>query len=360
MKTSRKILAFLMVFTLVFGLFGCTAKQDNETTDTTKAVESDSAAAADEEKSSQASAEEPAEKAAVRVGSLTGPTSIGLVYLMDQMEKGQAKGEYDFTMETAADVLLAAMIKGDLDIALIPANVASVLYQKTEGQVAVIDINTLGVLYVVASDTSIQTVADLKGRTLYLTGKGQTPEYVLRYLLEENGLAEGEVTLEFKSEATEVVSALAADSEAIGLLPQPFATAACVQNENFQAVLDLSAEWDAVQGEGGSRLVTGVTVVRREFLEENEEAVQTFLKEHEASAAYANEHTEEAAELVAAAGIIEKAAIAAKAMPYCSITYLDGEEMKSALEGYLTVLADKDEAFVGGALPGEDFYYSAE
>lgn len=342
---SRKIFTLFIVFALTFSLFGCGDKPNAET---------------EAASGGTAEAREPEGKTVVRVGSLKGPTSMGLVYLMDQAAKDQAEGNYEFTMETAADVLLASVMKGDLDIALIPANVASVLYQKTEGRVAVIDINTLGVLYVVAADSGIWTVADLKGRTLYLTGKGQTPEYVLRYLLKENGLTDGDVTLEFKSEAAEVVSALAADPEAIGLLPQPFATVACAQNEGLQTVLDLSAEWDAKQGEGGSRLVTGVTVVRKEFLEEEEEAVRTFLREHKASAAYANEHTEEAAELVAAAGIIEKAAVAAKAMPHCSITYLDGEEMKAALEGYLSVLAEQDEAFVGGALPGEDFYYSAE
>ena len=238
-----------------------------------------------------------------------------------------------------------------------PANVASVLYNKTEGGVSVIDINTLGVLYMVSGDDTIQSMEDLNGRTIYLTGKGTTPDYVLQYLLRENGLTTDSVTLEYKSEATEVAAVLTETPEAIGLLPQPFVTAACAQNENLSVVLDMTQEWAAVQGEGGSSLVTGVTVVRNAFLEEHKEAVDKFLEEHAASADFANEHVEEAAELVAAAGIIEKAPVAAKAMPKCNITYIDGTGMKTALSGYLEVLFEQDASSVGGSLPGDDFYY---
>lgn len=293
----------------------------------------------------------------INVGSLKGPTSMGLVYLMDQAKNGEAANNYNFTMATAADELLPKMISGELDIVLVPANVASVLYNKTEGGVSVVDINTLGVLYMVSGDSSIQTMEDLKGKTIYLTGKGTTPDYVLQYLLTENGLGADDVTLEYKSEATEVAAVLAENTEAIGVLPQPFVTAACMQNEALAVVMDLNAEWNAVQGEGGSSLVTGVTVVRNEFLAENPEAVAKFMEEHEASAAYANENVEAAAELVAAEGIIEKAPVAAKAMPKCNITYIDGEDMKTALSGYLEVLFNQDASSVGGSLPADDFYY---
>ncbi len=300
-----------------------------------------------------------ASKAAdIWIGSLKGPTSMGLVYLMDQAEKGEAANHYEFKMAAAADELLPSMISGDLDIVLVPANVASVLYNKTQGGVTVIDINTLGVLYMVSGDTAIQSMEDLKGKTIYLTGKGTTPDYVLQYLLTENGLTTDDVALEYKSEATEVAAVLAEDTAAVGVLPQPFVTAACAQNENLSVVLDLTKEWSAVQGEGGSSLVTGVTVVRNAFLQENGAAVDKFLEEHKASAAYANENVEEAAELVAAAGIIEKAQVAVKAMPKCNITYIDGEDMKTALSGYLEVLYGQDPASVGGSLPGDDFYYS--
>ncbi len=298
------------------------------------------------------------EEQVVRIGSLKGPTSIGLVYLMEQAEKKETVNAYDFTMAVTADELLIAMLSEELDIALIPANVASVLYNRAEGDVAVIDINTLGVLYMVTGDDKIKGIEDLKGRTVYMTGKGTTPDHVMQYLLGANGLTASDVTLEYKSEAMEVAAVLAEDPAAVGVLPQPFVTVACAQNEKLSAAIDLTKEWAAVQGEGGSSLVTGVTVVRKGFLSQAKEAVDQFLDDHAVSAAYANEHVEETAQMVAAAGIIEKAAVAEKAIPACNITYLDGEEMKQALSGYLTVLCEQDPASVGGGLPGEDFYYS--
>ncbi len=298
-----------------------------------------------------------AEESAIRVGSLKGPTSMGIVSLMQKAENGETAYDYEFTMATAADELLAQVIGGELDIAMVPANVASVLYNKTEGDIRVIDINTLGVLYVVECGETIQSVADLSGKTVYLTGKGTTPDYTLQYLLAENGLTTDDVTLEYKSEATEVVSVLAEDETAIGLLPQPFVTSACMQNENLRIALDLTEEWQNLQGEEGSSLVTGVTIVTDEFLADHPQEVQDFLTEHETSAAYTNENPAEAAERIVSLEIVANAAIAEKAIPYCNITCIEGEQMKTALEGYLQVLYDIDAASVGGALPEEDFYY---
>lgn len=260
-------------------------------------------------------------------------------------------------MTGAADELVGKIASGDLDIALIPANVASVLYTKTQKNVTVLDINTLGVLYVVASDDSITSVADLKGKTVYMTGKGTTPEYVMNYLLKENGLAAGDVDLQFKSEATEVASLLKENPDAIGVLPQPFATAACIQNEALKPVVDLTEAWTALNQDSGSMLVTGVTIVRSDFLRENRAPIQMFLEDHKESAQYAVDHLDETAELVAAAGIVEKAPIAKKALPYCNIVCMTGQEMKDALSGYLNVLYEQDAKSVGGQLPGDEFYY---
>lgn len=292
----------------------------------------------------------------VRVGSMKGPTSMGLLSLKEKSENGEAAGQYEFNMYTAADEILPLMIKGELDIALLPANVASVLYNKTEGAVTVIDINTLGVLYMVSGNHEIAAMEDLRGKTIYLTGKGTTPDYVLKYLLDAHDMT-ADCTLEYKSEATEVAAVLAENPDAIGLLPQPFVTAACTQNEALTVVLDMNKEWDALQGEDGSRMVTGVTVVRNEFLEANEAAVRNFMKEHEESAAAINADVEKGAQLVVAAEIVAKEPIAKKAIPACNITYMDGGEMKQALLGYLGVLAQQNPEAVGGALPGDDFYY---
>lgn len=293
----------------------------------------------------------------IRVGSLKGPTSMGLLFLMREAEEGGAEGNYAFTMAAQADELLPLMVKGEMDIALVPANVASVLYNKMQGQLAVIDINTLGVLYMVTGDGTIESVEDLKGRTIYLTGKGTTPDYVLHYILSENGMTEADYTLEYKSEASEVAALLAEKPQAVGLLPQPFVTAACIQNEALKVVLDMNEEWTKLQGEDGSRVVTGVTVVRKEFLKEHEAAVKVFLKEHEESTGAINEDVQTGASLAVAAGIAAKEAIAQKAIPACNITCMQGAEMQQALSGYLEVLFEQNPESVGGALPGEDFYY---
>ena len=313
--------------------------------------------AAEETVSAEASAA-PAEETVVRVGGLKGPTTMGLVKLMQDAENGEAQNAYEFTMVTAADEL-TAMVAGDqVDIALLPANVASVLYHKTNQNVSVIDINTLGVLYLVSGDTSITSLDQLAGKTVYLTGKGTTPDYVFNYLLSSAGLSAEDVTLDFRSEATEVAAILAENPEAVGLLPQPFVTVALSQNDALSIIMDLTEEWDKLQAENSnSRLVTGVTIVNNDFLSSHPDMVDAFLEEHEASALYTDNHPAEAAELIAAAGIVAKAPIAEQALPYCNITCITGEDMKEALSGYLEVLYEQAPESVGGSLPDDAFYY---
>ena len=282
---------------------------------------------------------------------------MGLLFLMKDAEQGNSDNTYEFQMTAGADELLPLMVKGELDIALVPANVASVLYHKTEGGITVIDINTLGVLYMVSGDTSVSGIADLADRTIYLTGKGTTPDYVLRYLLAENGMSDADCTLEYKSEAAEVAALLAENPEAIGLLPQPFVTAACLQNDALSVVLDMNEEWSRVQGADGSSMVTGVTVVRNEFLEQHKREVDSFLKVHEESVNAIQADPATGAVYAVEAGIVAKEPIAQKAIPNCNITCMTGKEMKQALSGYLEVLLEQSPESVGGALPEEDFYY---
>lgn len=358
---KKRMLAMILGLCMAASLAGCAGNNDTQKTtpaETTQAEETTPATEpgeTTEAATEPASSEEVSQPATIRIGSLKGPTSMGLVQLMDKAAKGETANTYEFTMAAAADEINTAFIKGDLDMVLIPANVASVLYNKTEGQVVVLDINTLGVLYVLESGETVQSVADLAGRTVYLPGKGTTPDYALQYLLAQNNLTVDDVDLQYKSEGTEVIAALAEDADAIGLLPQPAATTACIQNENLHIALNLTEEWDKVSED--SSLVTGVTVVRKAFLKENEAAIQQFLADHAESAAFTNENVAEAAEMVVNLGIVPKAPIAAKAIPYCNITCMTGAEMKMALSGYLNVLAEQNAKAIGGALPGEDFYY---
>lgn len=294
-----------------------------------------------------------------RIAGLKGPTTMGMVKLMSDAEAGETHQDYQVTMYGAADEVVPLLVKGDIDLAAIPANLAANLYNQTEGKVQVAAINTLGVLYVVTTGDDVKSVEDLKGKTVYSTGKGTTPEYVLNYILKENGIdPEKDLTVEYKSEATEVAAALqAADEGAIAVLPQPYVTAAQSQIEGLNVALNLTEEWNKVSTD--SDLVTGVLVASTEFIEQNEAAFEEFLNDYQASIEWVNSNTADAAELVANYGIVAKAPLAQKALPACNITYVDGAEMKTKLSGYLQVLFDQNPKAVGGAMPGDDFYYGA-
>lgn len=289
----------------------------------------------------------------MHIGSLKGPTTMGLVNLMKASATGTSEGHYEFSMETQPDQILAGLVSGDLDIGLIPANMASVAYNKTKHGIRVIDINTLGVLYIVSGDETIKTVKDLSGKTVLSTGQGASPEYVLNYLLSSNNVTDCNV--QFMSEATEIAAKLKEDSSLVALLPQPFVTAACAQNPDLKVAFSLTDAWNEVSTD--SKLLTGVTVVRKDYLENHPDEVALFLKEHASSTDAANEDVSGTAALVAEYGIIEKAPVAEKALPKCNIVCITGEDMKTALSGYLDVLYQANPKSVGGTLPEDDFYF---
>ena len=301
------------------------------------------------------------ERAAVRVGGLKGPTAMGMVKLMEEDAAGTTANDYEFTLAGSADEINPLVIKGELDIAAVPTNVASVLYNKTEGQVEILALNTLGVLYVVENGNTIQSVEDLRGKTIYSTGKGATPEYALNYILGENGLTAGtDVTVEYKSEHSELASLLAAGQADLAVLPQPFVTSVLAKNPDVRIALNLTEEWDKVT-EDGSKLTMGALVVRKDYAESNPEAVRNFLKEYQASTQYVTDEAnlDDAAALIEQYGIIS-AAVAKQALPYCNIVCITGEEMRTAAEGFLSILAKANPQSVGGTLPAENFYYIGE
>jgi NitT/TauT family transport system substrate-binding protein len=309
--------------------------------------------------SNSPSATAPVAPVTVNIASLKGPTTMGLVKLMDDAAKGVAAEDYQVSIHGTADEIVPQIVQGNLDIALVPANLAAVLYNKTKGTDAAIQvmaINTLGVLYVVESGDTIHSIADLEGRTIYSTGKGASPEYVLNYLLTENGLTPGvDVTVEFKSEATEVTAALAAEPGAIGVLPQPYVTIVKAKDPAVRTALDLTEEWAKVNSD--SELVTGVVVIRTAFAKEHPDAVAQFVADYLVSTEFTNDQPAEAAPLIVAAGIVPTPEIAVAAIPFCNIVDITGAEMKTTLSGYLSVLFGADPASVGGSLPGDDFYF---
>ena len=322
----------------------------------------------------QPEAEEPVqeEPTTLRVGALKGPTAMGLVELMkasDLVSAGEevpqaydnlpdAVDSYTFTLAAAATELAPQLVKGDLDIACVPANLAATLYQQTEGEVVTLGINTLGVLYIVENGNAVQSLADLEGKTMVASGKDSTPEYALRYLLEENGVdPDTGVVIDWKNEHSECVSALASGAATIALLPQPFVTVAESKMPELRTALDLTEQWDAL--DNGSALITGVVVARRDVVEAHPQAVERFLEQYAASVDWVNANTADAAALIGEYGIVD-AAVAEKALPACNIVCITGSEMKEKLSGYLQVLCDASADSVGGAMPGDDFYYGAE
>ncbi len=295
----------------------------------------------------------------IRLAGLKGPTTIGMVKLLDDAENNLTKNKYEFTMAASADELTPRFLKGELDIMAVPANLGAILYNKSNGQAKMLAVNTLGVLYIVEKGgNSVQNLKDLAGKTIYATGKGTTPEFALRYLLSQNGLdLDKDLTVEWKSEPTEIVALMATKENAVAMMPQPFVTVAGTKLKDLRVALNLTEEWDSLKN--GSKFITAGLIIRKDFLEKNKKAVKTFLKEYAASAKYVNENIPEAANLVEKYNIV-KAPVAQKAIPYCNIVCITGKEMQESVSGYLEVLFKQKPAVTGGKLPAEDFYWSHE
>lgn len=350
----KKILSLLLAFSLALSLAACGGSASSAASSAAVSEVASSAAASEEEETAAPlSATE-----SLRIAGLKGPTTMGLVNLLSMEQAGTAAMDYDLQLYGAADEIVPLLIKGELDMAAIPANLAATLYQKTSGGIQAVAVNTLGVLYVVEQGDTVHSMADLKGRTILSTGKGTTPEYVLRYLLTANGLdPDKDVDIQYYSEATEVTAQMASTQDAIAVLPQPYVTAAGLKDDTLRVALDLTAEWDKV---ADTQLITGVTVVRKAYAEEHPDVVAAFLADYAQSVNAANTDLDGTAALCEEQGVVAKAAIAKKALPNCNIVCLTGEELKADVSGYLQVLYDADPAAVGGTLPGEDFYWAAQ
>ncbi|MBQ6820683.1 MAG: ABC transporter substrate-binding protein [Clostridium sp.] len=294
-----------------------------------------------------------------KVVALKGPTGMGIVKMISD-ENAKEEKDYEISIVNSVDEITPKIVNGEIDIAAVPANLASVLYNNTDGGVVTLAINTLGVLYVVENGNSINSIEDLRGKTIYSSGKGATPEYSFNYILEKSGIDPNkDVTVEYKSEHTECLAALLNDEDGIAVLPQPFVTTALSKNENLRVALDLTEEWEALADDNDSTLLTGVVVARKEFVENYPQKVADFLENYKASVEFTNENIDEAAKLIDENGIVAEA-IAKKAIPECNITYIDGKDMEVKLSEYLKVLYDANPKSVGGKLPDEAFYYIQE
>ena len=335
MKHIRSLVSLLLALTLVLSLTACgtQANTEPEQPDDTPA---------------------PAE---VNLYVLSGPTGIGAMNLWAAADAGETQNTYHITMPGANDEVVAAISNGDADIAAVATNLAATLYNKTNGGVTVLAVNTLGVLSLLGSGQEIASIADLAGKTIYAPGQGANPEYILRYVLSGNGLdPDKDVTIQFVGEGSELLTVWQTDPEAVIMAPQPVATSILMQNENTRTLFNMTDEWDKVSG-GDSTLMMGCVIVRNAFLQENPGAVELFLQEYAASIEKAQSDVEGTAALCEQYGLIPKAALAQKAIPSCGLTFVTGAEMKTDLSAYLQVMYDADPKSVGGALPGDDFYY---
>ncbi len=325
----KKILSLLLVLLLVLGFTGCTAK-----------------------------IKEP-QTAEINVYVLSGPTGIGAVNLRAKSEEGKTLNKYNFKMVSANDEIVAAVSNSDADIAAVATNLASTLYNKTNGGVTVLAVNTTSVLSILTNSTQINSVADLKGKTIYSPGQNANPEYILRYVLKENNIdPDKDVTIKFVADGSELPAVWAKEEnkDAVIMAPQPVATSILLNYQTAQKALDMGEEWAKVSND--SSLYMGCVIVRNDFLKENEGAVKTFLKEYEESINMATSDVNTTGTLCEKYGIIPKAALATKAISSCGITYIAGEEMKKGLSGYLKVMYDANNKSVGGKLPEDNFYYA--
>lgn len=339
MKKVRAIVSLLLALTLALSLTACGGQANSEP--------------------EQPETQEELTAAEINLYVLSGPTGIGAMNLWAASDAGETKNTYHITMPGANDEVVAALSKGDADIAAVATNLAATLYNKTDGGVTVLAVNTLGVLSLLSNGQEAATVSELKGKTIYAPGQGANPEYILRYVLSGNGLdPDKDVTLRFVGEGSELLTVWQSDPEAVILAPQPVATSILMQNENAKTLFDMTEEWDKIAG-GDSTLMMGCVIVRNEFLQANPGAVELFLQEYAASIEKAQSDVEGTAALCQQYGLIPKAALAQKTIPSCGLTFVTGAEMKTGLSGYLQVMFDANPKSVGGALPGDNFYYGA-
>lgn len=298
---------------------------------------------------------EPKEAVNVTIAGLKGPTSIGMIKMIDENALNSENYNVEYVAEGAPDSLTGKIINGDIQISSVPINLASVLYNKTGGNVQIMAVNTVGNLYIVGTE-EISSIADLEGTTLGMSAKGSTPDFAMNYILKQNGL-EGSVELDYSTDHATLAQSVIAEDTKVALLPQPFVTQTMMKNNNVKMLIDLNDAWKEASS-NSSELYTGCIVVNKEFAQNNKEFVAEFLKQYEASVNWVNDNPKDASVLVEKNEIMPSANLIEKAIPYCGITYVLAQEAKTELNSFYKVLFDSNPASVGGKLPDDAFYFA--
>lgn len=290
----------------------------------------------------------------ITVASLKGPTGMGMVQLMEE----PGTSNYEFILSGTPDELVGKIINNEIDIACLPTNLASVLYNKTEGKVLLVGVNTLGSLYVLDNTGTIQSIQDLKGKTVYVSGQGATPDFVFRYLLSANGIdPEKDLEINFSMQHADLATAVAAKQVDIALLPQPYVTTVQMKNPEVKIALDLNDLWKQNSLDEVA-IYMGCIVVQKDFAQKYPDALKAFIEEYKESVEWVNQNTVEAGVLIEKHGIIPNAKLAELAIPLSNIVYIEASEAEVVLDDYFNILLDFDAKSVGGKLPDEGFYYN--
>ncbi len=285
----------------------------------------------------------------MNIAAIKGPTALGIVKLMDNNQK------YNISVVNDPSEAAAKISMKEVDVALIPTNMASILYNKSNREIKVAAINTLGVLYILSLNNNIKGLNDLKGKTIYVSGQGATPEYALKYVLKENSIdPDTDLTIEYKSEHAQLAALLASERVELAVLPEPFVTQVINKNSNVKVILDLTKEWKNISK--GNTLTMGCVAVNIDFVEKNKDKFNEFLNEYKESVKFVNNQVSDSAYLADKYGIMDES-VAKQAIPKCNVVFIDGNDMKVKVGSFLKVLWNFDPKSVGGELPDDSFFY---
>ena len=342
-KSIKALIAVIMSICFSFALFACSKNEPSKQQGSEKsdAVNSD-------ENTSEKTTEE---KYTPNITALKGPTGMGMAYLMD----GKGENEYNISLASAPEDVVSSVVSGNTDIAAVPVNLAATLYNKLDGDLNMLAVNTLGVLYIIENGDTINDISDLAGKTVCATGQASTPEYILNYILEKNGLED--VKVKYYADHAELATLMADGQVKIGMLPEPNVTAAMAQNKDLRIALDLTAEWEKVSD---AQLAQGCIIARKSFVQEHPDTVSAFLSDYKKSVDFVNNDSEAASKLIEKFGIMAKAKLAQKAIPNCNIVCITDEEMQTTANGMFEVLFSANPKSIGGKMPADDFYYIAQ
>ena len=344
-----KKISLLLILVLIMSMFaGCTSNTDTST-------EQPSENKDEAEQVQQEEPEEQKEAVNVTIAGLKGPTSIGMIKMIDEKALNSDEYNVEYIAESAPDALIGKIVSGDVQISSVPINLASVLYNKTGGAVQLMAVNTIGNLYVIGTD-DVSSVSDLDGKVVGMSAKGSTPDYAMNYILKQSGI-DGNVELDYSMDHATLAQSVIAEDTKVALLPQPFVTQAMMKNSNVEILIDLNEAWKTV-ADGASELYTGGILVNKEFAENNKDFVSEFLKQYETSVNWVIENNKDASILVEKNEIMPSAEIVENALPYCGITYKPVKEAKEGLNTFYKILFDSNPASVGGTMPDENFYFA--